>query len=223
MQLFPFPATVFSVADVNPFQHYYLLYSEIPVQADPSWLLFPEEVERSDRYLQQEDMISYRYRHHLLNTILTTVTGKALSEISFVKNEFGKPALIDGAFHFNISHTENGVALCFCPKPLGVDIEYLRNTATFEPVAVSQYHHNEKRLLAQQDTDETFLGIWTRKEALLKAVGTGLDDELYLYDCTQEYQVANNICYQLTTYHCEDALISLAREEDILPVILAKL
>ncbi len=223
MQLLPFPATVFSVADVNPIQQYYLLYSEIPVQADTSWLLLPEEVERSNRYLQQEDMISYRYRHHLLNTVLITVTGKALSEISLIKNEFGKPALKDGTFHFNISHTENGVALCFGPKPLGVDIEYLRNTATFEPVAVSQYHHNEKRLLALQDTDETFLGIWTRKEALLKAVGTGLDDELYLYDCTQEYQVANNIRYLLTTYHCEDALISLAREEDSFPVILAKL
>ena len=125
----------------------------------------------------------------------------------------GKPIIKNLPFHFNISHTENSIAICIGPKPMGVDIEMIRNTTLFEPVAVSQYHPNERTLVLANDNDITFLSIWTRKEALLKAVGTGLNDELAKYDCTMEYQTVDDQRYSLVTYQCEDTIISFSRQE----------
>lgn len=214
MQILPFNANVYSSAEAKPEKEYYILFSRIPEEETFSFLLQDEQITKAGKYLHLEDQLSYRYRHHLLNTIITSLTKKNISEINYQFNEFGKPYLKDLPFHFNISHTENSIAICIGPKPMGVDIEMIRNTTLFEPVAVSQYHPNERTMLLANDNDETFLSIWTRKEALLKAAGTGLNDELLHYDCTREYETIGTTRYSMNTYRCEDNLISLAREED---------
>ena len=220
MQRLPFNATRFSSAEAKPEKEYYILFARIPLEETFPFLLLDEQKANAEKYLHLEDQLSYRYRHHLINTIISTITKKNISEINYQFNAFGKPFITSLPFHFNISHTENSIAICIGPKPMGIDIEMIRNTTLFEPVAVSHYHPNERTFLLANDNDETFLSIWTRKEALLKATGTGLDDELSKYDCTREYETAGALRYSLLTYHCEDTLISLAREQDGAPVNL---
>jgi len=220
LQLLPFNATGFSTAEAKPLQEYYILFAKIPEEETIPFLLQEAQIAKTEKYLHLEDQISYRFRHHLLNTIITSLTEKQISEIDYRLNEFGKPFIKDLSFHFNISHTENSIAICIGPKPMGIDIEMIRNTTLFEPVAVSQYHPNERTLVLANDNDVTFLSIWTRKEALLKAVGTGLNDELSKYDCTMEYQTVENVRYSLVTYQCEDTLISFSRQEHVSPVNL---
>lgn len=84
----------------------------------------------------------------------------------------GKPFFEDYPnFHFNISHSENLIAVAVADSPVGVDIEKLRNTNL--KIAERFFSEREKGFVKDSDS---FLYVWTRKEALLKKTGEGLKD-----------------------------------------------
>jgi 4'-phosphopantetheinyl transferase len=78
---------------------------------------------------------------------------------------------------FNISHTADCVACGVCEKyPIGLDVE--RVVDRIEPLSIAQrfYSESESRDLnqaAQAERLDRFFQIWTLKEALAKAHGSG--------------------------------------------------
>lgn len=93
------------------------------------------------------------------------------NEISFtqiVKNNFGKPSLLNSPWHISISHTVDHVAACIHPtKPVGIDLE---NTHP-RLLMIREKFLNEVEL-AFCDTDiEKLCIIWSAKEALYKLYG----------------------------------------------------
>lgn len=83
-----------------------------------------------------------------------------------------KPYLENGPF-FNISHSGNFVLIGFSGEmELGVDIEQIKEINAED---LSGYFHQEEyAFLKNRNFDEnSFYRIWTRKEALLKAIGIG--------------------------------------------------
>lgn len=109
-------------------------------------------------------------------------------QLSFGISRHGKPfALVDGipaAISFNVSHSGNhGLIALASAGQLGVDIEeyvprrYLDQLAESDSVFTS----NERAELAQIHGDDRvrlFTRLWTIKEALLKALGTGLSIDI---------------------------------------------
>lgn len=82
----------------------------------------------------------------------------------------GKPFFEDYPdFHFNISHSEDLIAVAVSKRPVGVDIEILRDVNL--EIAGRFFSEKEIRFIK---TDRDFLYVWTRKEALLKKTGEGL-------------------------------------------------
>ncbi len=82
----------------------------------------------------------------------------------------GKPFFEDYPdFYFNISHCEDLVAVAVSKKPVGVDIEILRDVNL--KIAGRFFSVKETRTT---QTSRDFLYVWTRKEALLKRTGEGL-------------------------------------------------
>lgn len=88
----------------------------------------------------------------------------------------GKPVFRENAeIHFNISHAGGTVVLGFGDRPLGVDIEYVKGANLkmakrfFRP---EEYEY----LLTQEEAAQAdaFCRLWTGKEAVVKAAGTGL-------------------------------------------------
>lgn len=78
--------------------------------------------------------------------------------------------------HLSISGRDDLAAVAFAEKPVGVDIEPVG--APFEhPLNVM--HAAERDLLARlgENAHETFLKLWTAKEAYLKALKTGFGRE----------------------------------------------
>jgi phosphopantetheine--protein transferase-like protein len=76
-------------------------------------------------------------------------------------------------------------------RPVGVDLECRRTVAAVESLSLRCFSPTEHRVLMnvpQALREETFLRLWTRKEAVLKARGDGLSG-LQSIDVTGEMAV----------------------------------
>ena len=94
----------------------------------------------------------------------------------------GNKAILSPDFDFNISHSGDMI-VCAALRggQIGIDIEQIR------PIDMEDYRDyltgNEWLYINKQpDRQKAFFEIWTRKEALIKACGTGLDAELNTID-----------------------------------------
>ena len=94
--------------------------------------------------------------------------------------ENGRPYFSDRTCDFSITHTQNRV---FCaiiegeePTRIGIDAEDLDrpDLSNFADLADRWFAEGEQKLFLQSPTKETFLRIWTRKEAYVKYTGEGL-------------------------------------------------
>lgn len=86
--------------------------------------------------------------------------------------------------HFNLSHSGDLALIALAPVPVGVDLE--RDTpADAQALAQAWFTPAEQAQLAQGKDD--FLTLWTAREAVLKAMGTGLSGEpdFKHYACVQ--------------------------------------
>lgn len=84
-----------------------------------------------------------------------------------------KPFMQNGPY-FNISHSGKMVLVAISTEQeLGVDIEY---NSDIDITSISHYlHEDEIAFLKQKGNNQNnFYKVWTRKEALLKAIGIGL-------------------------------------------------
>ena len=105
----------------------------------------------------------------------------------------GKPRAVASSWQYSVSHSGRYVILAFCRDiPVGVDIEIVtasnhpRETwfAVLTPAEVSTVLATEP---ARQQ--EAFLTYWTRKEAVLKCLGTGLTVEPRLLEVSGPAEV----------------------------------
>lgn len=110
---------------------------------------------------------------------------KPLSD--FCRTEHGAPCLGEGDPAISFAHSDR-LAVCALShkRRIGVDIEPLdRRIARAEDIAARYFSKGERALLADAtDRDLAFLRIWTQKEALGKALGTGLNADAERLDTT---------------------------------------
>ena len=107
-------------------------------------------------------------------------TGLSNSALSFGKNGYGKPFLINNPrVHFNISHAGCYVAVAIDDKPVGIDIELKGKADTRvadrfftvdEREYIYSYHENTR--------SQAFFEVWTKKEAYIKWESIGLSKPL---------------------------------------------
>ena len=101
--------------------------------------------------------------------------------LSFGFHEHGKPfARVDGQpvpISFNVSHSSPHGLIAFAPRGrLGVDVEMRRPGRDFDGIAASVFGPNERAAVVAawgEDKIRLFYRLWTFKEALIKALGTG--------------------------------------------------
>ena len=97
--------------------------------------------------------------------------------LRFVLGEHGKPALASGELEFSVSHSGDLVAIAVAEgRAVGIDVERVRDVEE-ERVADRLFAPAEAEALrslpAAERTSE-FFRLWTRKEAYVKALGTGI-------------------------------------------------
>lgn len=97
----------------------------------------------------------------------------------------GKP-YIPGAWAFNVSHSSRWVACAIAgAEPIGLDIEAFDGLGDYRGVLRMISHEAEQRWIERAPSEyreALFKRCWTRKEAILKATGVGLIDDLQAID-----------------------------------------
>ena len=79
--------------------------------------------------------------------------------------------------HFNMSHCKKAVACVVADAEVGVDIERLGRFSE----AMARHVLNDEEyaeVMAADDPDVVFTDYWTKKEAIVKLTGRGIDDDL---------------------------------------------
>ncbi len=141
--------------------------------------LTDKEKSRAARFHFPQDAVHWAACRAALRGILGREIALAPREVPLVFSEFGKPLLappFDG-LHFNLSHCP-GLALVALSLdgPVGVDLESLGRAPDLLECETTFCHPEEIRALpaGNEGRAAQLLRIWTAKEAVLKALGTGL-------------------------------------------------
>ena len=95
--------------------------------------------------------------------------------------QYGRPFLVDNPnnLSFNISHSSEYVVMAVAyNSTVGVDIEYINNDIV--PVELSSLVFSKSEQSLVDNDIEKFYILWTKKEALMKARGTGFIGNDYI-------------------------------------------
>ena len=141
--------------------------------------LTPEEKSRAARFHFPRDATHWAACRAALRQILGEEIGMKPVEVPLIFSEFGKPLLAPpfDSIHFNLSHCPDlAIVALGNDGPLGVDIESTSRASELLGCENSFCHPEEIRSLSADPDARAvqLLRIWTAKEALLKALGTGL-------------------------------------------------
>ncbi len=143
-------------------------------------VLSPEEQQRAARFHFKRDRQKFTATRGVLRLLLSRYLGLAPEALRFTYGAQNKPALAPEhcGVKFNVSHSHQLALLAFSRKrELGVDLEQLRSDLEFDQLAArffSPREYTEWRTYTGPERETAFFRCWTRKEALLKALGIGL-------------------------------------------------
>ncbi len=152
---------------------------DLEVQDDDWGILAPDETQTAERLVAEEKRDRKASARAHLRRILARYLGTHPQDVRFTYGEHGKPMLADHDEPcFNLSHSESkGLAAVLRGARIGVDLEFAREGREFTEIAdrfFSQAESAELRALPPEARRVAFYRAWTRKEAYLKAWGTGL-------------------------------------------------
>ncbi|HET6376164.1 MAG TPA: 4'-phosphopantetheinyl transferase superfamily protein [Methylocella sp.] len=145
-------------------------------------VLSQEEEARASRFVNALDRKRFRAAHQLLRQILARYLGEPPQALVFGATAAGKPYLQAPGrlppLAFNLAHSAGLGLLALClEREVGADIEALTRLEDLPGVAreiMSPAEWQSFQAVPRELAHDVFFGLWTRKEALLKAAGTGL-------------------------------------------------
>jgi 4'-phosphopantetheinyl transferase len=145
---------------------------------DVSSCLSPEEHRRADLLHRPRDRARFLAARGWLRRLLAAQLLCAPSEVPIVTGGAGKPGIASSDLRFSAARSA-GIALYATSwtMDVGVDIEGIRATADVDGIAARFFTAGEQRALAALPPAQRLAGsfdCWTRKEAYVKGIGTGL-------------------------------------------------
>ena len=160
-------------------------WRRIPVDADTVRAgragLTGDERRRADGIVHPGARARFETARGALRTWLAALTGIPAADLPIRTGPHGKPALdpsVPGDWTFNVAHAGDRVLVALSRgRPVGIDLEPIRPAADLLPVARRWFAPAEAAALegcSGPDLDRRFFRLWTRKEAWLKARGTGI-------------------------------------------------
>lgn len=129
--------------------------------------------------------------------------GVETPEIGFY--EYGKPYFIQPAgWYFSLSHSEEYAACALARKPVGVDIQKIRPVDLGVPRR-SFSEEEQQKLRLSNSPEEELIRIWTLKEAVVKASGLGLRQDLRYVNASAGSYKSWKLEDYIVSVYCVDA------------------
>lgn len=173
-------------------QEIHLWYASLAATAEQekyyAEVLSPDEALRGERFHFKEHQRRFRVARGILRFLLAQYLQVDPRTMPLAYHARGKPYLPDHLYpvnlQFNVSHSQD-MALYGVTQnhPIGVDIEKIQETYP-DGVAKRFFSQAEYAALAQFPPAtklKKFYQLWAKKEALIKAVGTGLFMPLHTF------------------------------------------
>ena len=152
-----------------------------------------DERARAGHFLRDVDRRRFIRRHFHLREVLARYLHVAPAAVPLQATLHRPPRLLgvheadDLRFSLSSSGDRSAVAVA-CRRPVGVDVERIDPDAANNMVARTVFSLCEREALAAAPDGEwqtLFFRIWARKEAFVKAKGTGLARDLMSFDVVQ--------------------------------------
>ncbi len=156
-----------------------------------STILLPDEVARANRYLQVKDRIRFMVSRIALRQIIGKYTGQPPEAVAFAIGENKKPFINGADLKYNISHSGDWVLIAVSNTAVGVDTEKIDPSFNYKTILEDNFSKKEIDYIGQ--SAKNFFLLWTRKEALTKATGQGLDENLKYIPCLDGIQYADGL------------------------------
>ncbi len=98
-------------------------------------------------------------------------------------DERGKPYYAEGVIasemkYFSLSHCKNAIAVVVSDEPIGVDIESTDRQISDSLLTYTMSDDEVEYIKGSVNEKERFIALWTKKEAVLKLIGTGITGDM---------------------------------------------
>ena len=140
-------------------------------------LVSPQRREQALRYTHTFGQDCCLKSYEMLTALLASTPYTLHSTPSFLYNEHGAPYLAVGPY-FSISHCKQGIVVAVSETPIGIDIEAIRplNEGLVQKAMNPQ---EQAQIAAAANPEQEFIRLWTRKEAYVKMLGTGIISDMH--------------------------------------------
>ncbi|MBC7811927.1 MAG: 4'-phosphopantetheinyl transferase superfamily protein [Burkholderiales bacterium] len=144
--------------------------------------LAEDEYKRAVQFVHLQSKRRYVAARGILRNILAQYIQQAPEAIQFVYNAYGKPSVSPNRqqLEFNLAHSVNvGVYAFTIGQRVGIDVEFVQALDEQEQMAQKILSQEEYIVFSQLPPDEKvmfFYQHWTRKEAMMKALGVDFSD-----------------------------------------------
>lgn len=190
-------------------------------------LLSDSERDRANRYHFLKDKKRFIICRTLLKILLSKHIGLPVNNIIFDVDSNKKPFLPSHpSVFFNVSHAGDYALIAIAKSAIGVDVEYINYGFDHSEISPTIFTKTE---IAQTENSNNkhlmFYKFWTRKEAIVKAIGKGIDGDFRKIPVTDGFHsihsttVSNFNLIKVYSFNLNTEYIgALAFTEDVTPL-----
>ena len=164
---------------------------EQPAELQESYLrtLAEDERVRANRFHFEQHRRHFVVARGFLRVLLARYLDTTPPAVRFAYGPYGKPLLAgESSLRFNASHSGEWAVYAFVQDhEVGIDVEQIKEDFETEGIAERFFSAGEVETLntlAAEERPAAFFRCWTRKEAYIKAIGSGLSHPLDSFDVT---------------------------------------
>lgn len=141
-------------------------------------VLSPEEMRVAMEHRFLRSRREFVVTRALVREILGRYTGRAPADVCLDYTSSGKPLLSETeSLHFSVSHSRDQALLAVAHSLVGIDVEYVETNVRPETISEAYLACPERAYLQALPSSARMMALyrsWTKKEAVLKALGAGL-------------------------------------------------
>ncbi|MCX6987676.1 MAG: 4'-phosphopantetheinyl transferase superfamily protein [Chlamydiae bacterium] len=167
--------------------HLWLLHRDMLVSKKNNYFqkLDANELKQLKLFRYEKNKEDFILRHGILHELLSAYVGP-ISSRNLKHNHMNKPFIEKEKISFNVSSSNDYILIGFANEvDIGVDIEYINPPMMYADIIKECFSENEKHSLAREpEPMKLFFQYWNAKEAILKALGTGMLFPLNQLDCS---------------------------------------